>query len=118
MSRASRYTIQGHEVTIPVDRLHTAIRLLVAGFGSSPQEVDAVSTNLIEANLTGHDSHGIGMLPRYTESYLEGGLKPNAHARTLRFADGPDEVHRNAVAKMELGEQTSIADSMRTRKRA
>ncbi len=26
-----------------------------------------------------------------------------AHSRTLRFADGPDEVHRNAIAKMELG---------------
>jgi acyl-CoA dehydrogenase len=25
-----------------------------------------------------------------------------AHARTLRFADGPDEVHRNAIGKMEL----------------
>ncbi len=25
------------------------------------------------------------------------------HVRTLRFADGPDEVHRNAIAKMELG---------------
>jgi acyl-CoA dehydrogenase len=25
-----------------------------------------------------------------------------AHSRTLRFADGPDEVHRNAIAKREL----------------
>ena len=32
-----------------------------------------------------------------------------AHARTLRLADGPDEVHRNQIAKIELGEQAAAA---------
>jgi uncharacterized oxidoreductase len=68
---------------IPVERLRTAMRLVVAGFGSSADEIEAVAGNLIEANLTGHDSHGIGMLPRYAEAFLEGGLKPTAHVRTV-----------------------------------
>lgn len=35
-----------------------------------------------------------------------------AMARALRFADGPDEVHRDQIARLELGEQlAAVSDS-------
>ena len=40
-----------------------------------------------------------------------------AHARTLRFADGPDEVHRNQIAKLEIGEQTTVPEALAKRSR-
>ena len=66
-------------ILIELPRLREAMRMLVRGFGSTAQEVDAVVDNLVEANLQGHDSHGIGMLPRYVNAYREGNLRPNAH---------------------------------------
>jgi len=37
-----------------------------------------------------------------------------AHSRTLRFADGPDEVHRNAIAKLELAKHMTVPKSAKT----
>ena len=47
--------------TIPIEPLRAAVRYLVSGFGSDAREIELVTENLIQANLTGHDSHGVGM---------------------------------------------------------
>jgi hydroxycarboxylate dehydrogenase B len=57
--------------------LARAIEAIAAAGGSEPGEAKLVAGNLVTANLTGHDSHGIGMMPRYVEALLEGGLHPN-----------------------------------------
>ena len=59
--------------------LARAIEAVVGAGGSNAREARIVSENLVSANLTGHDSHGVGMIPRYVESLLEGGLRVNQH---------------------------------------
>ena len=51
--------------------LGLANRIVTAG-GSSPAEAAIVAEHLVEANLRGHDSHGVGMLVAYVRD-LEGG---------------------------------------------
>ena len=57
--------------------LARAIEAIAAAGGSEADEAKLVAENLVTANLMGHDSHGIGMMPRYVEALLEGGLHPN-----------------------------------------
>jgi uncharacterized oxidoreductase len=57
--------------------MREAIAMVIAATGSSGREPQQVADNLVLANLKGHDSHGIGMVPRYVDSFLEGGLKVN-----------------------------------------
>ena len=61
--------------------LTRAIEAVVAAGGSDAREARMVAENLVMANLLGHDSHGIGMIPRYVDSLLEGGLRVNQHPR-------------------------------------
>ena len=74
--------------------LARAIEAVVAAGGSEPREARLVAENLVMANLLGHDSHGVGMIPRYVAALLEGGLSANRHPRitldagTLLALDG------------------------------
>ena len=81
-------------ITLKPDALTAAIRAIVKAGGSADREAEQVATNLVEANLKGHDSHGVGMIPRYIDSIKEGGLAVNAHvsitldANALLTVDG------------------------------
>ena len=51
----------------------------------------------------------LGVLDRAMQLHGGGGVSQAfplaywwAHARTLRFADGPDEVHRRQIGRLEL----------------
>lgn len=64
--------------TLTAARLRGDVAKIIQAAGSTAQEAQAVADNLVLANLSGHDSHGVGMVPRYVEAVLEGGLKPNS----------------------------------------
>jgi uncharacterized oxidoreductase len=100
---------------IDAARLDAAMRHLVRGFSSAPAEVEAVATNLIEANLRGHDSHGIGMLPRYADAFLEGGLRPNAHVRTVLDAGALLRLDGDAGFGQVIGQEAMALGIERAR---
>jgi uncharacterized oxidoreductase len=70
-------------LNLKAENLARAIEAVVAGGGSDAREAKLVAANLVTANLTGHDSHGVGMIPRYVDSLLEGGLVVNQHPKVM-----------------------------------
>jgi uncharacterized oxidoreductase len=74
------------DVIVNAGALTAAVAALVEKAGSLPAEAGEVARNLVEANLKGHDSHGVGMIPRYVDAIAEGGLAVNAHAGIVNDA--------------------------------
>lgn len=68
--------------TLQAPFLRQQVTAILTAAGSSPEEATQVADNLVLANLSGHDSHGVGMVPRYVDAVAEGGLKPNASVKT------------------------------------
>lgn len=67
--------------TLKAAALRERVAAIIRAAGSSAEEAATVARNLVLANLSGHDSHGVGMVPRYVDAVLEGGLKPNTGIR-------------------------------------
>lgn len=68
---------------IEADKLRALVREMCRRAGSDEREATMVADNLVLANLSGHDSHGIGMMPAYITNVVDGLLKPNRHVEVV-----------------------------------
>jgi len=63
---------------IKADRLTTIGSTLLRAAGASQEEADAVAVGCVNANLAGHDSHGIIAIPTYIDRIRVGHIVPGA----------------------------------------
>jgi hydroxycarboxylate dehydrogenase B len=59
------------------DALHRWVVDLFRAAGSNATEARLAADHLVAANLTGHDSHGVGMIPKYVTALVNDKLKLN-----------------------------------------
>ena len=69
--------------TIPAPQLSEFSRSLFVAGGVPADEAAIVSHSLVEANLRGHDSHGVMRIPQYLEFIHNGKLRCNVPLVTL-----------------------------------
>lgn len=84
-------------IRIQAQHLHQFIEALFRHAGSEAEEASRVADHLVAANLSGHDSHGVGMIPSYINSLKLGYLQLNQHAKIVRDAGAIVTVDGNAA---------------------
>ena len=65
-------------------RLRRVVRTLLERAGSEAAEATQVADHLVDANLRGHDSHGIGMIPHYIHNITHETMCPNTGLTLVR----------------------------------
>ncbi|MBI1244951.1 MAG: malate/lactate/ureidoglycolate dehydrogenase [Alphaproteobacteria bacterium] len=75
------------DIAISPEKLRSLAVAICRAAGSADEEARVVAENLVDANLTGHDSHGVGMLPIYIDAVRRGvlklGMKPKVVSETV-----------------------------------
>ena len=68
---------------IQAEALRGIARRIFAAAGSSSGEAEKVAARLVEANLTGHDSHGVIRIHQYVTAVQGGWLHPNTSVEVI-----------------------------------
>ena len=88
---------------------NTTYRLLCAA-GASEKHADTVANHLADANLAGHDSHGLIRIPQYLTEIKEGRLDPIAQPEVVNQSPGMAQINGNATfGQVVAGFATHVA---------
>jgi uncharacterized oxidoreductase len=68
-------------VRATADNLRRFVTSILTSGGSASPEAGLVADHLVRANLMGHDSHGVGMIPMYLTNLARGTLRANCGGR-------------------------------------
>jgi hydroxycarboxylate dehydrogenase B len=66
------------------DQLRRLTSAIIKAGGSADAEANLVADHLVQANLAGHDSHGVGMVPAYIRHLKAGLVVPNTRAKVVK----------------------------------
>jgi uncharacterized oxidoreductase len=69
---------------LPAETLFSFARSLFVAGGVPADEAEVVARSLVEANLRGHDSHGLIRIMQYLDAIADGRLKPGASFRVVK----------------------------------
>ena len=69
---------------IPAQRLTGFCSDALERAGARPEDAAEVAAHLVDANLAGHDSHGVGMLPAYLSHIRKGLVETQADSQVLQ----------------------------------
>ena len=107
------------EHILPTAALQRWVEQLWLAAGCSADEARLTAEHLVGANLAGHDSHGIGMVPRYVNSWLADELQLNRHVATVQQAGnmltldgcrgmGPVVAHEAMARAIEVAREHGV----------
>ena len=105
--------------TIHPDVLHRWVADLFLASGSSEDEAKLTADHLVLSNLSGHDSHGVGMVPRYVKAIAAGELVLNQQVEivtdsgSLMIVDahhgmGQSVTHQAMAVAIERAKATGV----------
>ena len=68
---------------VGAEELRALVHSVFEAAGCDSQEAGCISDHLLEANLAGHDSHGVILIPTYMEYLREGSVRANQKLRLI-----------------------------------